>query len=950
MLLNESNTRYYLAITFLLWALLVVPSARTEVTLDGSLNSISGSLAGPDFVIPAQVGVQQGGNLFHSFGAFNVFATESATFTGPNSVQNILGRVTGGSSSTIDGLLRSTIPGADLFLLNPAGILFGPNASLDVQGSFHASSADYIRLGEEGRFSASTNPSLSVLISAPPTAFGFLSETPADITVDRSKLSVPEGETLSVVGGDIRIAGGQNGFLFAPDGRIDVASVASPGEVVPGEADLSAADVTRLGKISLEEGGLISVSGEGAGNIYIKGGQLLMSEAAIRAPTEGDRDGDGGGIDVKVNELEVTDGAFISAITFGDGKGGTVAVAAQRVGLSGGEASTFTGIAAQASSGSIGDAGDVIINAGRLEVRDGAVVSTDTFGSGRGGNAELNADTVLLAGGGSSGFTGITAQAGSGGGGDAGEVRIKADSLEVHDGAQINTSTSGAGRGGDQFLAVKRLELSGVGATNTTGLFARANSDFGVSGDGGDINVVAQELEVRGGAQISTTTNTNARGGNISVVADSLFLSGEGAPDSNGDPSDATGIFARAESGFTKAGDITIQGRRLEMRHGAQISASGFATFSEAGNMTVAVDEILLAGDSAETVTGIFTTSGSEAGGNAGNLTLIAENLEVREGARLSVNTNTVSQGRGGSMSVNAKRILLSGDGASIPTGIFADATPEIFGIVDGTPRAGDAGDIQIVTDTLLVLDRARISATAREAPRATFIPGTAGSIKIRAREVEVNDGGEILAGSTLVSLDLLADPDSGKSGSIIINASESLQLLNGGNISVQTTEANAGSIDLQIGKLVLLRDRGRITTSVASGQGDGGNITIDPVFVVLDGGSAIIATAKAGFGGNIDIRIIAGGDLFQSPDSVISASSELGIDGLVRIDSPDTNIIRGISKLPESFLDISALLSERCAVAITKNLNSFVIVGRGGIPLGPEGSLLGDYGDRPPR
>jgi large exoprotein involved in heme utilization and adhesion len=138
--------------------------------------------------------------------------------------------------------------------------------------------------------------------------------------------------------------------------------------------------------------------------------------------------------------------------------------------------------------------------------------------------------------------------------------------------------------------------------------------------------------------------------------------------------------------------------------------------------------------------------------------------------------------------------------------------------------------------------------------------------------------------------------------------------------------------------------------TPVANSQGDGGNITIDHVFVVLDGVSAIIATAKEGSGGNIDIRIIGGGDLFQSPDSVISASSELGVDGLVRIDSPETNIIQGISTLPVSYFDNSFLLSERCAFTKTKDLNSFVVVGRGGIPLGPDGSPLSEYGVRPHR
>uniref|UniRef100_UPI0011781C66 filamentous hemagglutinin N-terminal domain-containing protein n=1 Tax=Candidatus Entotheonella palauensis TaxID=93172 RepID=UPI0011781C66 len=94
------------------------------------------------------MGQQLGGNLFHSFGDFNVNTGESATFTGPGSVSNIIGCVTGGNLSNIDGLLRSDIVGANLFLLNPQGVIFGPNASLDVTGSFHVSTADVLHFDD----------------------------------------------------------------------------------------------------------------------------------------------------------------------------------------------------------------------------------------------------------------------------------------------------------------------------------------------------------------------------------------------------------------------------------------------------------------------------------------------------------------------------------------------------------------------------------------------------------------------------------------------------------------------------------------------------------------------------------------------------------------------------------------------------------------------------------
>ena len=132
----------FLAAVLLAWTSGSVVHA--DVVLDGSLGSV-GPLAGPDFMIDAVAGRTVGTNLFHSFGEFNLSSSQSATFTGPAAIANILGRITGGSASSIDGLLRSTIPDANLFLVNPNGIMFGPNASLDINGSFHASTSDYSR-------------------------------------------------------------------------------------------------------------------------------------------------------------------------------------------------------------------------------------------------------------------------------------------------------------------------------------------------------------------------------------------------------------------------------------------------------------------------------------------------------------------------------------------------------------------------------------------------------------------------------------------------------------------------------------------------------------------------------------------------------------------------------------------------------------------------------------
>src|SRR5207245_2944704 len=176
-----------------------------------------------------------GTNLFHSFGQFTVGTGNTANFFNETAraTSNILSRVTDGSPSNIFGTIQTTgFPGANLFLINPAGVVFGPTAHLNVEGSFHVSTADYLRLadlsgGNAGIFHADATRS-SVLTTAPVAAFGFLNNTPAAITIQQSGLQVPTGKTLSIVGGDISFNGDPIlGFLSAPSGTIQMTSVGS---------------------------------------------------------------------------------------------------------------------------------------------------------------------------------------------------------------------------------------------------------------------------------------------------------------------------------------------------------------------------------------------------------------------------------------------------------------------------------------------------------------------------------------------------------------------------------------------------------------------------------------------------------------------------------------------------------------------------------------------------
>src|SRR5690349_16441780 len=273
----------------LLAALLAAGPVPAQIVTDGSLGSAGHigrkeSLPGPNVKIGAELGSRRGNNLFHSFEKFGIATGQTATFTGPGSIKNVISRVTGGGASTIDGTLRSTVGQADLYFLNPAGVLFGPNARLDLPGSLHVSTAHELRFADGARFSAIDTVG-SGLTVAPPEAFGFLDRPVDRITVDQSQLRLASGRTLSLVGGNLDLVHGA--YLAAASGTINLAAVASAGQVRVSD---SAVDTPRQGAIRVADQVLVDVSGNGGGTIRIRGGVLDVQNSLVFANNYGSRD------------------------------------------------------------------------------------------------------------------------------------------------------------------------------------------------------------------------------------------------------------------------------------------------------------------------------------------------------------------------------------------------------------------------------------------------------------------------------------------------------------------------------------------------------------------------------------------------------------------------------------------------------------------------------------
>src|SRR5688572_435271 len=460
------------------WGLLLgfVPAVSLgQVKTDGSLGARQ-TLAGPNFSIPNTLGRQFGPNLFHSFSDFNVRAGESATFSGPNTVTNVLARVTGGGKSAINGALRSDIPSANLYLINPAGVVFGPGAQLDVSGSFAVTTADIVHLRGGGRFAASTNANASVLTTAPPAAFGFLRPTrPAGVSFNSSGLAVSQGKVLSVVAGDVRIS---PGVLGAEAGRINLVAAAPSSTVTldPSslEAPLTQDAASGRGRVQVGPDALVVTAGDGGSKISINAGRLDVVQSQIRTSINGDQPGIG--MDVDVGALRIVNGQMFSTAEAGAGRGGDIRVNAGSVLIQSTDASLVIGIGADTTPLSTGNGGDVTISTGELTMLGpGATIISGAVGRGDSGNVVITARRFLLDGQAAGGTMGVFSRTTfqDPDAGDAGDITVTARELILRSDAVIGTFSFSPGNSGTINIDAARMLIDGT-SSEATGMASNA--------------------------------------------------------------------------------------------------------------------------------------------------------------------------------------------------------------------------------------------------------------------------------------------------------------------------------------------------------------------------------------------------------------------------------------------------------------------------------------------
>jgi len=448
-------------------------------------------------------------------------------------------------------------------------------------------------------------------------------------------------------------------------------------------------------------------------------------------------------------------------------------------------------------------------------------------------------------------------------------------------------------------------------------------SSYG-AGQGGNLRIVVDNLELRRGANILSSAFGDGNGGNIEIVADHMLMSGvhpEVYTNIVGKQALApTAIGSQTGVNSGNGGDIILHIGQLELLDGARISVETFGP-GAAGNIEVMADAVLISGINNDMLqfygqntevarAGILSGTasgflGNGATGNGGDIHITADKIQLKNGGLLS--SNTGSPGKGGNIQVAGKTIMLD-------SGALITSSSK----VNNSSITGNAGDISLRADKLFSSSDSSITTAAEEA--------ASGKITISSRNIKLNDNTFITAESSGL----------GNAGDIHFNTESKFTMQNS-TVSTKAQQADGGNIKVDTDYLIHLVNS-EITSSVDGGADTaGGNISIDPEYVVLDH-SRIIANAYEGAGGNINIVA----DVFLAdPESIVDASSALGIDGNVEIESPITSVSGTIAPLPEEFRSVVALLRKPCMARIKQGkYSSFVVNGRDGLPREPGSTL----------
>ncbi|MDZ8032662.1 filamentous hemagglutinin N-terminal domain-containing protein [Nostoc sp. DedSLP04] len=835
---------------------------NSNVILEGNTRIISG-------------GTTRGANLFHSFSEFSVPTGSEALFNNRLDIQNILTRVTGSGVSNIDGSIRA-LGRANLFIINPNGIIFSKNALLNIGGSFIATSANSMKFADGFEFSATNPQSVPLLTISVPVGLQF-GTNPGTIQVQGSTLRLNPGQTLALVGGSVNMNGGR---LLTSEGRIELAGVAAGTVGLSNNGSylgLNFPNSAVRADVSLSNGAEANVRGADKGSIAINARNIDISgeNTRVRAGIfidNGTPQSQAGDIELNATGIvKVRDGSIISDNTIVQGNAGAVRINA--------EDSVFLDKGSHLESvvgpEAVGNSGGIIINTGSLFVTNFASVNTVTQGLGNAGNVNINARNTISLDGESFVKSSVSGN-GNGGKGNGGDVNITTGSLSLTQGSTLFSGVYGLGNAGSiNINARDTITVEGESSPNqTSGI--RSNVFEGSEGNGGNININTGSLFVKNGAVLNTNIQSikGKLAGNININArDTVSFDGIGTNQP------AAALSSNSSLEGVVGGDINITTRSLQVKNNAQLNAQ---------------------------------TQGQ---GNGGNITVNTDTIDVVNGGALI--TTSSSSGKAGNITVKAvDSVNLSGKGITYLSRVdktdgtyyLNQATPDtgLFANTE-TTSTGQGGNIRITTGKLTIQDSAQTSVNS-------LGTGNAGSIEAIARSIRLDAQGKITANTTagqgnigLRSRDLIVRRNS----NITTNASG--QNVIGGNININAD-------------ILAAFENSDITAN--SDDFRGGNIIINTKGIF---GIAPLSRQELE---RLHPKDLDPRQLQTSDITATGATRQLS--GNVQITRPDVDPTNGLIEIPLNLIDASSQISTACTPGTRQFQNTFVATGRGGLPMSP--------------
>jgi filamentous hemagglutinin family protein len=818
-------------------------SARSQLMPDNTLGAES-SVVTPLDVLRERIdgGAIRGANLFHSFLEFNVGDGRGVYFANPAGIENILTRVTGSNSSNILGTL-GVLGHANLFLMNPNGIYFGPNARLEVSGSFLATTGDRIQLGNNGYFSA-TDIQGSQLLNVQPDALfaNALRNHQAQIN-NQGNLAVGTGQTLTLFGGTVT----NSGSLTASGGTVRVL-----GDRV------SLIDSAQIDVSSPTGGGTVLVGGDyqGRGTIptatqtFVGSGVTINADATPLTPLIPGGNGGGGRVIICANDTT----QFYGTIT-ARGANSTAPSNGGFVEVSGKNHLVFRGLVD--TSAANGNFGTLLLDPVNIEIRNGANDGddngplTNAFGNNLAGDngqvlAADPAPTILY----ESELEGMAA---------ATNIILQAsNNIIVNNLADDNLFFAPGPGGSIEFTAGGNLIVQD---TNDI-IFAPAR-DIAISAGG---NVTVGTIDTRGFAPTDNGGNITitATGGSITAelleARSNVGNGGAIALNASGDITVTDSIFSLAVFGNGNGGAITIDSTngsvslsRVNAR--TQNGVAGDINITAAGNILIDdfADAPLISIASGIGTGGnvaIASRSGSifmpdgistiSVGSNGGSISLSASGNILTGGIQSRGNLG------GGEISLLSSSGTIDTTAGSIDSSSFSGNAGDIYLQAAGNLNVGDINAIALRGGNISLTSSGTLSIDDRDIRSVTTGSGVGGDINLTARSLLVTNSADVFNAT-------LAD---GRSGNINVNVIEDAIFSNDAFLGTVTQGTGTGG-DLNLTARSLLATERSILVGIAEDAGQGGNVNVnvsDAILLSNDGGFGT-TTTDAGNAGNVAVN-----------------------------------------------------------------------------------------------